>query len=328
MDSDPRYLFFPDKRLLPLRACGRALVLSFSHNIDILITNLFFAETSACVLRCVPLGPNAPESIAMPIEKVPGSTIKYYLIAHNAEGQERQDDPDGQMSRLATDAARDPTITDVFLISHGWRGDVPAVRLQYAKWIAAMASCADDVARMRKKRPNFRPLLIGLHWPSEPWGDETFAGAVSFDTAGADPVEELVDEAAAKTVDTPAARVALRTIVTAALEDNNPPHLPPQVQEAYAALDHELALGHAGEAAPPGHDRERFDAEAVYREGQSSAVSFGGFTDGVLSPLTGAVLLEDEGPGPPLRRGGGAPPSRRSDGSGRRPRREVSPGRS
>ena len=123
-----------------------------------------------------------------------------------------------------------------------------------------------------------------MHWPSEPWGDDSFTQASSFATAGADPVEELVTEIATKTVDTPAARMALRTIVTAALVDNNPPTLPPEVRAAYAALDHETGLGHAGEAAPPGNDREPFDAEAIYQEGQSVAVSFGGFTDGLLSP--------------------------------------------
>jgi hypothetical protein len=187
----------------------------------------------------------------MPIEMVPGTAITYHLIAYDAEGREQQNDPDGLMSRRAADALRDPVITDVFLFSHGWRGDVPSARSQYTRWVAAMAGCADQVARMKERRPGLRALLIGLHWPSEPWGDESFSGAVSFDTAGADPVEQLVDEAASKTVDTPEARAALRTIVTAALEDNNPSHLPPHAQKAYVALDREMALGHDGEAAPP-----------------------------------------------------------------------------
>jgi hypothetical protein len=221
----------------------------------------------------------------MSTETVPGSKISYKLISYDAEGCERGDDPEGLMSGRTLDAIADASVTDVFLLSHGWRGDVPAARSQYGRWIAAMAGCNSDVARIKAKRPHFRPLLVGLHWPSEPWGDDSLAGAASFGTAGADPVGELVEEAAAKTVDTPAARAALRIIVTSALADNNPPRLPDEVRAAYAALDRETGMGHGGEAATPGDDREPFDAEAIYQGGQEATFSFGGFTDGVLSPL-------------------------------------------
>jgi hypothetical protein len=86
-------------------------------------------------------------------------------------------------------------------------------------------------------------------------------------------------------VDTPEARAALRIIVTSALADNNPPRPMDEVRAAHAALDREAEMGHGGKAAAPGYDREPFDAEAIYQEDQEAAVSFGGFTDGVLSPL-------------------------------------------
>jgi hypothetical protein len=221
----------------------------------------------------------------MSIEKVPNTSITYHLIAYDAQGRERQDDPDGLMSRRAVEALREPGVTDVFLLSHGWRGDIPAARSQYARWIAAMAGCAGDAEAMRRKTPTFRALLIGLHWPSEPWGDDSMARMASFATAGGDPVEELVEEAAARIIDTPNARAALRTIVTTALDDNNPARLPLQVRDAYATLDREAGMGADGEAAPPGSDREPFDAEAAYQEGQTSEVSFSGFSDGILTPL-------------------------------------------
>ena len=56
------------------------------------------------------------------------------------------------------------------------------------------------------------------------------------------------------------------------------------MRAAYAALDQEIGLGQGGESAPPGDDREPFDAEAVYQEGLSVAVSFGGFADGLALP--------------------------------------------
>lgn len=228
----------------------------------------------------------------MPIETVPGTDLTYHLIAFGAAGDERTDDPnapEGAGGRLSADAVRliaDEPITDVFLMSHGWRGDVPAARAQYARWIGAMAACPEDIARMREVRPGFRPLLIGLHWPSEPWGDESLgaAGDVSF-AGDAAPVEAAIDDAAARTADTPAARAALRTIFSAAFEDPSPPTLPPDVRTAYATLNRETGLGSGGPAGAPGDDREPFDAEALYQAAQGDDVSFGGFRNGVLEPL-------------------------------------------
>ena len=50
--------------------------------------------------------------------------------------------------------------------------------------------------RSRGDGPEFRPLFIGLHWPSLPWGEESFgAGAASFGTDGAPAVDALLDAA-------------------------------------------------------------------------------------------------------------------------------------
>jgi putative ABC transport system substrate-binding protein len=35
-----------------------------------------------------------------------------------------------------------------------------------------MADCSHDLTRLREQRPEFEPLLTGLHWPSLPWGNE------------------------------------------------------------------------------------------------------------------------------------------------------------
>jgi hypothetical protein len=215
----------------------------------------------------------------MPIETA--ADLTYYLIAFDGSGRERTDDPDGLMSRRAAATVEQEPITDVFIFSHGWLGDLPSARGQYHRWIGAMAARADDIERMRQARPGFRPLLIGLHWPSLPWGDEALGGsAVSFSPleppVEEPPVAEQVDAYAARLVDTPAARAALTTILTAVRENPDPPELPPDVRDAYAALDRELALGAGGVAAPPGADREPFDAERAYRNAAGQAVSFGG----------------------------------------------------
>jgi hypothetical protein len=148
-----------------------------------------------------------------------------------------------------------------------------------------MSSCSADIARVKERRPGFLPLMVGLHWPSEPWGDDTFPNVESFGIADVDPVNQLVDAAAGKIVDTPAARAALQTIIRAAFADNSPSSLPTPVRDAYDVLDKETGLGHDGSAAPPGDDRDPFDAESLYQDGRTEAVSFGGFSDGVLAPL-------------------------------------------
>jgi hypothetical protein len=225
----------------------------------------------------------------MPIETVAGTDLTYYLIAFDATGDERTDDPDdpsGRLSQRAVSVVADEPVTDVFLMSHGWRGDVPSARGQYTRWIGAMAACTDDIAQLRAARPDFRPLLVGLHWPSEPWGDEALdTDAVSFDPT-ASPIEALVERAAERTADTPAARAALRTIFQAAFEDPAPPTLSPEVQAAYAVLDRETGMGSDGPAAAPGDDREPFDAETLYQASQTDDVSFGDdFQTTLLLPL-------------------------------------------
>jgi hypothetical protein len=227
----------------------------------------------------------------MALEPIPGTSLNYYLIAFDKNGRERTDDPDGgTFSRKAlADLASGP-FTDVFLLSHGWKGDLEAARDQYSRWIAAMLTCPDDIVRIRGLRPDFRPMLIGLHWPSLPFGDEEFGGgAAAFDAGAMPSFDDLIDMYADRIADTPDARAALRTILEAAVVESDPPVMPPAVVEAYRILNREGGLGESGEGAPPGADREPFDPEQAYSNARSAGddpQSFGGFSlSGLLSPL-------------------------------------------
>jgi hypothetical protein len=237
----------------------------------------------------------------MSIEKISGTDLSYFLIAFDENGVERAE-PDGKLlSQSVLQNLATPGTTDVFLFAHGWKGDVPAAREQYERWIRMVASRIDDIERLRKITPGFRALLIGLHWPSLPWGDETLQAAASFaapafaapgepepvQTGLATQVDTWVDEYAARIADTPQVRAALKTIFTAAFTSAAPPTLPAEVVAAYRTLDREAGLGSEGEAGAPGRDREPFDPEDAYQRGlEEDAISFSGFSfGGLLSPL-------------------------------------------
>lgn len=227
----------------------------------------------------------------MTIETIPGSETQYLLINLDQDGRERLDDPDapdGRLSDLAAERLATGAITDCFFMSHGWQGDVPAAKRQYNAWGAAMLACTADLTRLRAARPGFKPLLIGLHWPSLPWGDEDpTAQAAAFAPGAPDPVTGWVADAAGKLADTPAARAALRTIFTSALDDLVPDKLPAEVVAAYGVLYAEAGLGAAGPGGAPGDDIAGFDPEAIYQESLEGEGDFGGGggLSALLSPL-------------------------------------------
>jgi hypothetical protein len=227
----------------------------------------------------------------MTIETVPGSDIPYLLINLDKEGRERGDDPQapsGRLSDLAAGQLSHGPVTDVFLMSHGWKSDIPAAKEQYGAWTAAMVGRKADIERLRAVRPGFAPLLIGLHWPSLPWGDEDpVARGAAFAAGGPDAVEGWISDAADKLADTAPARAALRTIFHAAGDDLLPDELPAEVADAYRVLYAEAGLAAEGVAGAPGQDIDAFDPEAIYQASMEDAGSFGGSfgLSALLTPL-------------------------------------------
>src|SRR5215470_14928640 len=65
--------------------------------------------------------------------------IKYNLLSFDADGKERTDDPEGGLfSRALLEKVKAEKPTNVFLFSHGWKGDVESAIDQYDRWIKAM----------------------------------------------------------------------------------------------------------------------------------------------------------------------------------------------
>lgn len=229
----------------------------------------------------------------MPIETVPGTTLQYYLINFDASGNERTE-ASGKISQKILEALATEPFTDVFILSHGWLGDIPAARRQYNRWIGAMAKNEADIKKLKQVRPGFRPLLIGIHWPSKPWGNETLEDlAVSSESESSLPIAQMVEQYADRIGNTEATRQALQTIFEEASEDMEPPQLSPKTLEAYEVLNRESTLGSEGAAGAPGDDREPFDPEKIYEvvEDEDGDVSYGdiGFANfdlsRVLAPL-------------------------------------------
>ncbi|MGY1636060.1 hypothetical protein ACI78V_05340 [Geodermatophilus sp. SYSU D00742] len=227
----------------------------------------------------------------MGAEPAPGSAGRYHLVAFDAAGNE-QPGATGPYSReLAARLARQVP-TDVFVLSHGWNGDVPAARRQYGAWVAAMADCQEDRAAADARPGGLRPVVVGVHWPSKAWGDEDL-GPASFalptvGSAGSDDgVARLVDSAATSLGDTPAVRESVRTVADSALDDPVPATLPGPVRAAYQRLDAALGLGAEGEGASPERDRAAFDPEAVYQACLAQDLASFGSTSlgGLLAPL-------------------------------------------
>lgn len=220
----------------------------------------------------------------MPFRPIPGSDERYALAVFDADGRERAEQDGGLLSdQLLADDAEVPT--DIFFEVHGWKGDVPAAIDQYDRWFGAMAKLPDSRALVAGQRPDgFRPLWIGLHWPSLPWGDEEIPAVASF-AAGA--VDRLIDAYVARLGDRPGLREAIGVVVRHAQVDASPPVLPEPVRAAYDTIDALLTeLPADGPAAPPGDDNPPFDAEASYQLLRADPASFGMLKiGGILDPL-------------------------------------------
>lgn len=219
-------------------------------------------------------------------ETIPETDFQYGLIHFDADGRERLDDTAGTMSKVLIDQVNQKQITDVFFFCHGWMGDVRAAKEQYNAWIKMFAT-SSDTALPPGMFGEFRPLYIGLHWPSLPWGDEELGGQKAFGTPVAAAPDALLNQYLKRLGDKPGIRLPLTAILNEARRNIAPEQLPPLVRQAYLDLNAALGLSSGGLGAPPDADREPFDPDESFQAGNEDSASFGGDLDvgGLLGPL-------------------------------------------
>jgi hypothetical protein len=224
----------------------------------------------------------------MPFQTIPALGVEYALIHFDDRGRERADDPEGGVfSRALLDKARGDKPSHVFLFSHGWKGDIPSAIDQYNRWIGAMWKLEADRSAVGA---DFRPLFIGLHWPSQPWGEESFA-AQSFGTDGVPVVGALLDAAVEHFGGGDEVRAPLEVIFRAFEENPAARIVPDDVVAAYADLANAVGFS-AGEggAGAPDEDGAPLDPQAAVRAERlaSAGESFGTAStikNGILSGL-------------------------------------------
>jgi hypothetical protein len=197
----------------------------------------------------------------MPLCSTPQG-VPYYLVDFDAIGDECDDDQavdgSGLFSSVVIEDLRKGDYTDVFIVSHGWRGDrLDAVR-QYDLWIDAMHKVSpNEIGR--------KSMIVGLHWPSEPFGDEGEGSLYFHAKKSATGVRDVVDSWTKRLgVATNKFVGALEEVCSHALNDE-PPGKINKIRDAYTALDSELQSElHFGSGGnKPANDRLPFNPQIM-----------------------------------------------------------------
>lgn len=222
----------------------------------------------------------------MPKRDIPGVQASYYLLSVDEDAREV---PDPQLEGAKTSdaviaAVKASATTDVFIWSHGWKGDAPGACEQYDKWVGAFARLPGHREAMLEARPGFKDLHVGFHWPSLAWGDEKAVAGDSF-AAGAAGVQAMMAQYLQALGNTPAVRAALTQLFDELRTNAGAFALTPKMREAYMALDKALALGTDGAPGAGASDREPFDPDKSVQEAPDGVAFGSGGLGSLLSPL-------------------------------------------
>jgi hypothetical protein len=222
----------------------------------------------------------------MPFQPIPGSDEQYALLSFDANGNERTDDGPSLFSQVLLEKAKQEQPTNIFFFSHGWKGDVPAAVDQYNRWIGTMAKLKADRDKMG---PGFKPMWIGLHWPSQPFGEENIAGTSFSDTSG-EGMDKLLEEAVAHFGGGDDVRRPLEIIFQSSIDDAGTMEVPPEVQKAYQDLAQAIGFkGGGGAGAAPDEEGESLDPQAALEASNMIGGDSFGLGDSLMKGILGGV---------------------------------------
>jgi hypothetical protein len=94
---------------------------------------------------------------------------------------------------LLVSSASQASPTDVFVFSHGWKNNLADASQTYTAVIAQMTAVADATPGLRPDP--YRPLALGVVWPSKAWNEATQSAFESGSAAAADSPTSSMAEA-------------------------------------------------------------------------------------------------------------------------------------
>jgi hypothetical protein len=99
-------------------------------------------------------------------------TGDYYPLRFNADGYLLdRGEPRAVIEALTGAAAGAPPVSDLWVLAHGWNNDAAGGEGHYRATLEAMR----EAQRRKVSDPAYRPLFVGVHWPSKAWAADVAA---------------------------------------------------------------------------------------------------------------------------------------------------------
>jgi hypothetical protein len=103
-------------------------------------------------------------------EAAPRTGHRYYFLQLDSSGAGAGPGDRQFLLQEGDDAMIAADATDVFVASHGWMEDIDGAKRNYGAWIDTMVAQGEHGDSVRD--PGYKPQVVAVHWPSQPFGDE------------------------------------------------------------------------------------------------------------------------------------------------------------
>ncbi|MDX2105781.1 MAG: hypothetical protein SFY67_05205 [Candidatus Melainabacteria bacterium] len=132
----------------------------------------------------------------MPLVNEPTTNTRYYFISCDKRGNELEDH-DGinnlLSKRIQSDLILDNSITDIFVLCHGWLVDQFEAKQVFNEWIKAFYELHQYKIKSLNLKREFKPMIIAIHWPSRPMAQSLSTDIANLKDQLADLINEIPD---------------------------------------------------------------------------------------------------------------------------------------